>query len=253
MERWRGKTALVTGASAGIGYAIAEALAQAGVNVVACARNPEAVEVLSKSLPPSSGKLIGKKTDLVSESEILALFREIEAEFGHVDILVNNAGGAVRGQLIDGKTEDWKQMFELNILAVNICSREALRLLEKDGIKEGHIININSTCGHDALGAVDMAVSFYSGTKHMLVALTKMLSKELAQKKSKIRVTNLSPGVVKTRALEQATQQASPLDDLFNFTPLESHDIADAVLYVLGTPNNVVIRELTIVPNGQSF
>ncbi|OQV18804.1 putative Dehydrogenase/reductase SDR family member 11 [Hypsibius exemplaris] len=162
MERWRGKHALVTGASAGIGYAIVEGLLQAGVHVVACARNPATLHALKETLKADS------------------------------DILVNNAGIGYFGEVGSGSIAEWREMLNLNILSTTICTKETLRLLEKDGITTGHVININSIAGHRSIEGFN----FYSGTKHMLTALTKALHVELANKKSKIRVTSLSPGLV---------------------------------------------------------
>ncbi|OQV18803.1 hypothetical protein BV898_07060 [Hypsibius exemplaris] len=112
-------------------------------------------------------------------------------------------------------------MLQLNILSTTICTKETLRLLEKDGITTGHVININSIAGHRSIEGF----KFTPARSNMLTALTKALHVELAKKKSKIRVTSLSPGLCS--------------------------DIADAVLYVLSVPLSVVITELTIVPNGE--
>ncbi|OWA49865.1 putative Dehydrogenase/reductase SDR family member 11 [Hypsibius exemplaris] len=137
-------------------------------------------------------------------------------------------------------------MFELNILAITISTTETLRLLEKDGIETGHIVNINSMAGH-SVPAMNYGTNFYTGTKHMLKALTTALSTELAAKKSKIRVTSLSPGLTDTPLIEGARKD-SERGHFFKRAALQGKDVADAVLYVLGTPSHVVITELTIVP-----
>ncbi|OQV18798.1 putative Dehydrogenase/reductase SDR family member 11 [Hypsibius exemplaris] len=255
MERWRGKHALVTGASAGIGFAIAEGLARAGVNVIGCARNPSTLEELGEKLPPGSGKIFSVKTDLEKEEEISALFHEIQTKWGHVDILVNNAGGGKMGSLESQSTEDWQQIFQLNVLATSICTRETLKLLEKDGIEDGHIININSVAGHSNTALTIDGIGFYSGAKHMITAISKNLYTELAKKKSKIRVTSISPGIVSSRVVKQYKEalgenvKGTALDAVL----LECKDISDAVLYVVGSPPHVVITELTIVPSGQIY
>ncbi|OWA49867.1 putative Dehydrogenase/reductase SDR family member 11 [Hypsibius exemplaris] len=246
MDRWRGKTAVVTGASAGIGYAITTSLLEAGINVVGCARNPTSLEELQSKLPSHAGKLTALKSDLSKEEEILLLFKEIQANFGHADILINNAGTAILGNLSDADTEGWRTMLDLNILATNICTREFLKLLEKDGLDTGHIININSVAGH-TIYPVNMGSYYYSATKHMITALTKGLIHELSQKKSKIRVTSLSPGLVNT-PLVANIQKSSEHGQIWTRAALEGKDIADAVLYILGTPPNVVVTELTITP-----
>ncbi|GAV06982.1 hypothetical protein RvY_16884 [Ramazzottius varieornatus] len=245
MDRWRGKVALVTGASGGIGHSLAETLARNGMRVVACARRAEEIEKLQKQLPEGSNDLTAIKCDLVKEEDILAMFKQIEQQFGHVDVLVNNAGTAFLDPLSEGKTSEWQQMLDLNVLAVCICTREALRLMKKDNIDDGHIVNINSTSGH-ALGAPP-PIRFFEGTKHMLTALTKALNAELRQQKSQIRVTNLSPGLVTTPITELHADTLPPIK------ALESIDISHALLYILGVPPHVNIRELIIAPTEQSW
>ncbi|OWA49869.1 putative Dehydrogenase/reductase SDR family member 11 [Hypsibius exemplaris] len=247
IERWKGKTALVTGASTGIGYAIAVGLLEAGVNVIGCARNPTPLEALNGKLPENAGKVTPVRSDLTKEGDILKLFTEIGNRMGHVDILINNAGTGVLGNLVDGETKGWQTMFNLNVLATTICTREYLKLMERDGIEEGHIININSIAGH-ANTPVNIGLNFYAGTKHMITALTKALTTELAAKKSKIRVTSLSPGMVNTPLVAEMKKDSNSGHFFQSGNGLEAKDVADAALYVLSTPSHVTVSELTIVP-----
>ncbi|OQV18805.1 Dehydrogenase/reductase SDR family member 11 [Hypsibius exemplaris] len=255
MERWSGRTALVTGASVGIGHAVAEALAKSGMNVVACARNVGKIEELAKSVGNAPGKIYPIKCDLTQETEILQMFKTIEEKFKHIDVLINNAGLAHPEDLLTGNTEKWKGMIDLNVLGLSICAREALRLMDKDNIDDGHIININSMAGHNIFASMPI-IHFYMGTKHMVTALTKALNAELRQKKSKIRVTSLSPGAVQTEfghnlyaGSSQATAAAAAFAQTFPL--LTGKDIADAVLYVVGAPAHVSIHELIIAPTEQ--
>ncbi|OWA49870.1 putative Dehydrogenase/reductase SDR family member 11 [Hypsibius exemplaris] len=159
------------------------------------------------------------------------------------------------GSLESQSTEDWQQIFQLNVLATSICTRETLKLLEKDGIEDGHIININSVAGHSNTALTIDGIGFYSGAKHMITAISKNLYTELAKKKSKIRVTSISPGIVSSRVVKQYKEalgenvKGTALDAVL----LECKDISDAVLYVVGSPPHVVITELTIVPSGQIY
>ena len=115
MERWRGRTALVTGASVGIGFAITESLAKAGVNVVACARNVATIEELAKKTTGNGqGKVYAIKCDLTKEEDIVQMFKTIEEKFKHVDILVNNAGLAHPDDLLSGRTDKWKGMIDVS-------------------------------------------------------------------------------------------------------------------------------------------
>ena len=132
MERWRGRTALVTGASSGIGYAIAEELTKQGVNVIGCARRAEKIEELANkcaNYTPGKdcsqggcGKITAIKCDLTNEQDILQMFQRIEKEFGHVDILVNNAGTLIAEDVLTGETKGWKQMLDVTLLPDSFLS-----------------------------------------------------------------------------------------------------------------------------------
>lgn len=246
MERWRGRTALVTGASSGIGYAIAEELTKQGVNVIGCARRAEKIEELANkcaNYTPGKdcsqggcGKITAIKCDLTNEQDILQMFQRIEKEFSHVDIVVNNAGTLIAEDVLTGETKGWKLMLDLNVLALAVCTREGIRLMLKDNVDDGHVININSIAGHMNSAAGTNMFDFYIGTKHMVTALTKALNAELRQKKSKIRVTSISPGAVKTeiwdnkeQKKEMSPEQAQMMAELMSITMLEAKDIADSV------------------------
>ncbi|OQV18800.1 putative Dehydrogenase/reductase SDR family member 11 [Hypsibius exemplaris] len=240
MERWRGKHALVTGASAGIGFAIAEGLARAGVNVFACARNVSTLEGLAGSLPPNSGKVFPLKADLSKENEIVDLFKTIQTQCGHVDILVNNVGLSLFGGLDSQSTTEWRLMLDVNIMTAAICTKETLKLLDEDKVPSGHIININSA----EWDPTYEGLNFCRGTKEMMAALTKALHTELTKKKRKIRVTSICPGLVASSVIDNLTNCFPDI------TALSCQDVANGVLYVLSVPEHVVITELTMLAQG---
>ena len=121
MDRWKGRNVLVTGASTGIGYAIAETLCRHGMNVIGCARRSEKIEHLAASIQglSGSGTITAIKCDLSKDEDILAMFKEIEEKFKHVDILVNNAGLGHADDLLTGRTDRWKQMLDVSFF--NLC------------------------------------------------------------------------------------------------------------------------------------
>ncbi|XP_055347601.1 dehydrogenase/reductase SDR family member 11-like isoform X3 [Paramacrobiotus metropolitanus] len=143
MERWKGKTALVTGASAGIGYAIADALARHGMKVIGCARNIATIHELAKSHNNGPGHVEAVQCDVSKPDQITAMFAHIAAKYGHVDVLINNAGLVQLDPLISGRREKWREMLEVNVLGLSVCARETLQLMQKDGVTEGDIINVN--------------------------------------------------------------------------------------------------------------
>lgn len=191
MERWLGKTAVVTGASAGIGAAIAIDLANAGLKVIALARRKERLESLQKSLSADcKGAIIAHQCDVTSEAEIKTAFAWIETNFGGVNILVNNAG-VLRNTLLLAKdnSKDIRDQVDTNVLAVVWCTREAFHSMKNRGF-DGHIVNINSTSGHSLpwmVGILDLNV--YPATKYAVTALTEVLRQELIQHKTKIKIT----------------------------------------------------------------
>ncbi|CAG08971.1 unnamed protein product [Tetraodon nigroviridis] len=189
MERWRGRVALVTGASVGIGAATAVALVRSGMKVVGCARDVDKVQKLSTEcqVRGHSGVLVPFKCDLSNEEEILAMFAAIKAQHGGVDVCINNAGLAHPEPLLNGKTSGWKNMLDVNVLALCVCTREAYQSMKERNVDDGHIIHINSMSGHRVVPSAD--IHFYSATKYAVTALTEGLRQELRDANTHIRVT----------------------------------------------------------------
>jgi len=258
MERWRGRTALVTGASSGIGLAAAEALAKRGVNVIGCARNLEKIEALKTKMAScdKAGTVTAMRCDVTKEEDILRMFADIAKSHKKVDILINNAGMARTDTLTGGESAGWREMIDINVLGLSLCSREAFKQMTSGEVEFGHIININSMAGH-AVPGFD-ATHFYSGTKHMVKALTEALFREVkAKAANKIRVTSLSPGAVATdfgaRWLANGDKEQLS-QNIFMKTPfkyLEAEDIADGIIYALSAPQHVCVKELILAPTEQ--
>lgn len=192
MDRWIGKTAVVTGASSGIGAAIAIDLVKAGVNVVGLARRQERVEALKESIPSTAtGKLYAIKCDLTKEDEIKSAFVWINGNLGGVDILVNNAGIIKTMNLLDADNSDkLRETIDTNILAVVFCTREAFHSMKSRNV-DGHIVHINSGAGHKIPYFVGLYPSFniYPSTKYAVTAMTEVMRQELQQFNTKIKVT----------------------------------------------------------------
>ncbi|XP_053562809.1 dehydrogenase/reductase SDR family member 11 isoform X1 [Bombina bombina] len=254
MERWKGRVALVTGASAGIGAAVARALVQHGMKVVGCARSVDKIEKLAAECQSAgyAGTLIPYKCDLSNEEEILSMFSAIKTLHQGVDVCINNAGLARPEPLLTGKTEGWRTMIDVNVLAVSICTREAYQSMKERNIDDGHIININSVLGH-YYQCVGLA-HFYCATKHTVTALTEGVRQELRELKSHIRVTSISPGLVKTEfAYRLFDKDPNKADDLYSALHcLNGEDITNAVIYVLGSPAHVQVHELIVRPTDQT-
>nr|CAD7204856.1 unnamed protein product [Timema douglasi] len=249
MERWSGKVALVTGASAGIGAAIVEELVKHGLKVVGLARRVDKVEKLAAGLKSARGKLYAVKADVTKEEEILAAFDWIKKNLGGVDILINNAGVGTGEALSEIGRESW-QVLDVNVKGLSIFTREALKSMKERGVNDGHIIHLNSIVGHSIPGAT--SATMYHASKHAVTVLTEGLRRELVQLGSKIKVTSVSPGVVETEFANIYGPEMKKF--LYKENPvLHAKDIADAVLYTLGTPPHVQIHEITIKPIGEKM
>lgn len=247
MENWQGKVALVTGASSGIGASIAIKLVSKGMKVVGCGRKVSALDAIAKEANASGpGHMVPVECDVEKESNILDMFRMIEEKFAAVHVLVNNAGLAHESPLLTGETEDWNQMMAVNVMAPCICSREAVKLMDKAGIDDGYIININSTSGH----AVDnrSEAHFYQMTKFAITAMTDGIRRELISRKSHIRVTSISPGMVRTDFLNRWFQgDTKRAEEVYSrFVEMPANDIAEMVVFALSSPPTANICELLV-------
>ncbi|XP_011492954.2 farnesol dehydrogenase [Aedes aegypti] len=245
MDRWAGKVAVVTGASSGIGAAITTDLAKAGMVVVGLARRVERVEALKANLPESAKpRLHAVKCDVSKEEDITQVFKWVEEKFGGVDVLVNNAGilrqtdllGTDNGQML-------REVLDTNVMGLVLCSQKAYQSMKKRSV-DGHIVHINSVVGHKVFDFPQSNI--YPASKHAVTAITETMRNELRNAGSRIKVTSISPGVVRTEILPESIIEGG-------HSLLESEDISEAVLYVLGTPPRVQVHELTIKPVGEKF
>lgn len=247
MNKFIGKVALVTGASSGIGAKIAEDLAYAGMKVVGLARRLEKVEELAVKVAKSSmnlkaGKLYPYKIDVTNEDEILKAFQWTKNNLGPIHVLINNAGIHRYDSLSDGETAAWKATFDTNIMSLCICTREAVRDMKANGV-DGHIVHINSVTGHRIPAAM---TGVYAASKFAVTALAETLRLELVAAGSNVKVTSISPGVVES-------EMTNKIIDNFKLKYLNTEDISNSVLHVLGTPPHVQIHELTILPVGEKL
>ncbi|XP_055621038.1 farnesol dehydrogenase-like [Toxorhynchites rutilus septentrionalis] len=250
MERWRNRVAAVTGASAGIGWAIAKVLLQSGMVVVGMARRAEKIEELKFTLPAElRNKLHACKCDVNNEKDIIAALKWIDSTLGGADVLVNNAGVLKSTHLTSpGNTEMIRNVVETNIMGLIICSREAYRSMKKRNVA-GHIVNMNSVVGHGVPVGVGTLNTYnvYPATKHAVTAITETLRIELMNDNSKVKVTSISPGAVRTEIFNDPELLKKPIPFL------DPDDIANSVLHVISTPAHVEIKELTIKPLGERF
>ncbi|KAK9507197.1 hypothetical protein O3M35_007105 [Rhynocoris fuscipes] len=244
MERWIGRVAVVTGASSGIGESVAKELTKQGMKVAALARRVDRLQALEEECSNFEGSLKSYKCDVTNEDEIVSVIKEIVDDLGPISALVNNAGMATPHALTDTSMGSGREIFDTNVIGVIIMTQNVIEQMKSNNIDDGHIININSMAGHTVLPIKFM--SNYCASKNAVTILTESLKNELASLKSKIRVTSISPGIVKT-ALSEAALGHLPLPFLL------PQDVADAIVYALSARPDINISELTIQPVGETM
>jgi len=236
-----GKTAVVTGASSGIGEATARLLAQRQCNVVLAARREDRLNSLATELGEGT---LAVPTDVTDPAACEALVSRAVEGFGSVEILVANAGLGLYDSIAEGKPEDWRRMFEVNVLGVLYATRAALRhMLDR---RLGDIVFISSLAGRRVPRA-DGTV--YAATKHALTAVAEGLRMDVHDRG--IRVVKVEPGLVRTEFPESSYPSAREYYAHREYPPLEAEDIAEAIIYAVEQPLRVSVNEILIRPTEQ--
>jgi 3-hydroxy acid dehydrogenase/malonic semialdehyde reductase len=239
-----GRTAIVTGASSGIGAETARALASAGARVALGARRIERVEDLIASLPGADH--FAAPLDVTDAGSCRSFVDAAIGALGKVDILVNNAGLALgRTSIVDGSDEDDARMFETNVLGLVRMTRLVLPHME-DG--RGHVVNLGSWAGHEAYPQGGM----YVGSKTAVLALTRVMRRELV---GRIKVTTIDPGMVGDTEFSDVRfggdpeRKAAVYQGVDYLTPT---DVAGCILFAVTRPHYMVVDEMVIKPLQQA-
>ena len=246
MASLKQKVAIVTGASSGIGEATAIALAAAGAKVALAARRSERLETLTQRIQQNGGEALPITADVANEAQVQDMVSATKDKWGRVDILVNNAGVMLLGPVYQANTEDWRRMFDVNVLGLMYATHAILPLMKAQG--EGHIVNISSVAGRVA----NAGTGVYNATKWAVGAFSESLRKEVH--KDKIRVTIIEPGLVATELPQHITNsEAKERAKAFyeSVRSLDSEDIAAAIVYAVTQPPHVNVNEILIRPTEQ--
>ena len=242
------KTALITGATSGIGKAVAEAFAAEGYNLILTGRRVSLLTNLSKSLEKEFGvKILPLSFDVRDKSQVDNYIGGLPTPWNEIDILVNNAGLAVGLNPVNqGVVDDWERMIDTNIKGLLYMSRVVSNLMINRS--KGHIINIGSIAGK----SVYPNGNVYCATKFAVDALSKGMLMDLH--KYNIRVSQICPGAVETEFSEVRfkgdTQRAAEVYK--GYEPLIAKDIADVILFVVQAPEHVNISDLVVMPTAQA-
>ena len=247
-DKLSGCTALVTGASSGIGRATATELARLGADVVVVARRKDRLDDLVSGIGAAGGSASAIVADITDETAARDVVAQTVERHGRLDILVNNAGVMLLGPSAEASVEDWKRMVDLNVLGLLYCTHAALpHLLEaaENGPRRvADLVNVSSIGGR----TVRPGSQVYNLTKWGVGALSESMRQELASKH--VRVSVLEPGPTRTELQEanrpEILSQIRARQDGFEL--LEPQDLADAVGYMVTRPRHVNVNEIMVRP-----
>ena len=231
-----GKTAAVTGAASGIGLECAKAMLDAGATVFLVDRAADRLETLTAELGPRAHPLV---VDLLDPASVATMMPRILAAAGRLDIFHANAGAYVGGKIVDGDPDAWDRMLNLNINAVFRTIHAVLPHMI--GKRSGDILVTSSVAG--VIPVVWEPI--YTASKHAVQAFVHTVRRQVAE--HGIRVGAVLPGPVVTALLDD-WPQAKMDEALANGSLMQPKEVADAVMFMLTRPRNIVIRDLTILP-----
>ncbi len=239
------KTALITGATSGIGRATAEYFAKHDINLILCGRRQERLDTIQKALQ--------RQTDVhtlnFDVSDKIAVFEAIDSlpeNFKTIDILINNAGNAHgRDPIQKGNLDDWDAMMDINVKGLLYVSKAIIPQMTDR--KSGHIINIGSSAGKDIYPNGNV----YCGSKAAVLAITEGMRMDLNP--FGIKVSSINPGMVETEFSEVRFKGAANANDAYlGYKALQPDDIAEIIYFAVSRPAHVNIADLLVFPTAQA-
>lgn len=242
------KVSIITGASSGIGEAAARSLAAAGSRVAIGARRTDRLERLAGDITAKGGQVFWSALDVTDRTACSEFTDMVHKKWGAIDILINNAGLMPLSLVKNLKVDEWDRMVDVNIKGVLHMTASVIpHMLDA---ASGHIVNVSSVAGR----LVFPAGSVYCATKHAVTAFSEGLRSELSAR-ANIRVTCIEPGAVATELTDTITDESLKgfIERGKKTEPLQSADIADAILYAVQTPPHVNVNEVLIRPIAQEF
>jgi NADP-dependent 3-hydroxy acid dehydrogenase YdfG len=246
-----GTTALVTGASSGIGEATARHLATLGADVALVARRRDRIETLAKEIEAGGRRAVVIEADVTDRAQAEGAIQTCVDELGRLDILVNNAGVMLLGPVVDAPVEEWEQMVHVNVLGLLYCARAALPHLleaaESGDRRTADLVNVSSVAGRVAR----VGSGVYNATKHAVGAFSESLRQEVTRRH--VRVGLIEPGAVATELSgHNRPEVLEGIEKRFaTMERLEAEDIADAIGYMVTRPRHMALNEMLIRPTEQ--
>ena len=242
------KTALITGATSGIGRAVADIFAENKYNLIVTGRRSERLQELKAALERQHGiSVLALCFDVRDNDEVVRNIESLPVEWRNIDVLVNNAGLAVGlNHIQDGVLDDWERMIDTNIKGLLYVTRAVSPLMVARN--SGHIVNICSVAGKEVYENGNV----YCATKHAVDALSKAMRIDMLG--HNIKVTNICPGAVETEfsivRFKGDTQRAA--GTYKGIEPLTGRDIAECIYFAVSLPKHVCINDMMIMPTAQA-
>jgi len=245
----KGKVALITGASSGIGEGVAKSLVAKGVKVGLAARNIQKLKNIEQEILQEGGDAFSVKMDVSDKESVKTGLQLLLEKYGTIDILVNNAGIMPAADIDMFKTDEWEDMINVNINGVlNVTAAVLPQMIAKHS---GHIINLSSIAGRKLF----KGLAVYCASKHFVSTFSDIMRMEIG-KKHNIRVTSIQPGAVATNLYDQITDKTykEGMENLRGqMTFLTPNDIANSMIYTLESPDYVDVSEIFILPTDQEW
>ncbi len=240
-----GKVAVVTGASSGIGAAVAAALAREGAHLALGARRADALEAIKRKLVIRDGKIIVRKTDVTDMRQVEELVKAANDELGPVDILVSCAGVMYWTLMANARVDDWDRTVDVNCKGLLHCIASTVPSMIQRG--SGHVVAISSDAGRKVFPGLGV----YSASKFFVEATLQSLRLETAD--TGLRVTSVQPGNTQTDLLTMSTdtEAVKKYGEPSGAQILDPEDIANSIVYALRQPSHVAVNEVLIEPRGE--
>ena len=239
------KTALITGATSGIGGATAHEFAKHGIKLILCGRRQERLDTIKRALSKQTD-VMTLNFDVRNKVDVLKSINSLPEQFKHIDVLINNAGNAHGMDTIqDGNLEDWDAMMDINVKGLLYVSKAVIpQMTERN---TGHIINIGSSAGREVYPKGNV----YCASKHAVAAITEGMRIDLNP--YNIKVCSINPGLVETEFSKVRFKGDAIADNVYKgYKALQPEDVAEIIQFTITRPSHVNIADLLVFPSAQA-
>jgi NADP-dependent 3-hydroxy acid dehydrogenase YdfG len=245
MQNIKGKVVAITGASSGMGKAIAIELAKNGAKVVLGARRTEHLQQLVEEIKSKGGEATFTKIDVKNKTDLVQLVNTAVGQYGKLDVIVNNAGVSQLSRIDELDIDGWEEMIDINLKGILYGMAAAIPIFKQQ--QSGHIVNIISTSG---IKIVPMQ-GIYAGTKNAIRTIAEVFRQE---SDGNIRITGISPGFVKTDFANNIKNEEmkTTIQKGMEQIAIDPIAIANAVIYAISQPSDVEIGDIVIRPSKQN-